>query len=525
MSAQGGKVKVFARRLRMVLALVVSFTWPGAAQQAASVGGNDVAAYVNPFIGSAAGGNTFPGAVVPFGMVQWSPETTRGNSTRAAAPGGYAYDAPRVRGFSLTHLSGTGCRGASGDIPFMPYTGQMKSSPATDATDRIYATRFAHANEQASPGYYQVRLESGVNVELTASARTGAGRFSFPAGQPAVILIRTSDTEVGSGDAHVQVDATTRTVTGSVTSGNFCGYIHEVDRHSYYTLYFVAVFDRPFARVGTWEGDKLKAGDTSAGGGTTYGTDGYPVAGKGSGAYVGFDTSAGATVNVRVGISYVSLANAEANLRAEQPAGTSFDSLRASARAAWTKALGRMQIGGGTVEQRTIFYTALYHALLHPNLFSDVNGQYRGFDQQTHTIAGRQHAQYANFSGWDVYRSQLQLVALLDPALASDIAQSLFNQATANNGEWDRWTHNSGATHVMEGDPSPPTVAGIYAFGGRDFDVRGAFASLVRAADVPTANDLSNKGCPVECPGQRPSLDKWLTIHYVPTVANAWPVA
>src|SRR5205085_4044013 len=221
MSAQGGKVKVFARRLRMVLALVVSFTWPGAAQQAASVVGNDVAAYVNPFIGSAAGGNTFPGAVVPFGMVQWSPETTRGNSTRAAAPGGYAYDAPRVRGFSLTHLSGTGCRGASGDIPFMPYTGQLKSSPSADATDRIYATRFAHANEQASPGYYQVRLESGVNVELTATERTGSARFNFPADQPAFILISESDSEVGCGDARVSVDAAASTVCCSVSSVTF----------------------------------------------------------------------------------------------------------------------------------------------------------------------------------------------------------------------------------------------------------------------------------------------------------------
>src|SRR5918911_3720910 len=223
----------------------------------------DPASYVNPLVGSAGGGNTFPGAVVPFGMLQWSPETTRGNSTRAAAPGGYAYDATRTRGFSLTHLSGTGCRGASGDIPFMPYTGQLKSSPSADTNDRTYAARFSHANEQASPGYYQVRLESGVNVELTATERTGSARFNFPAGQPALILIRTSDSEVGSGDAHVRVNASARTVTGSVTSGNFCGYLDEVDRRSYYTLYFAAVFDRPFASVGTWEDDKLKPGATA----------------------------------------------------------------------------------------------------------------------------------------------------------------------------------------------------------------------------------------------------------------------
>lgn len=517
---------MFSRKLlaAMASAAVVAcgFTWAAPARQAAPAAVRDPASYVNPLIGSAGGGNTFPGAVVPFGMVQWSPETTRGNSTRAAAPGGYAYDATRIRGFSLTHLSGTGCRGASGDIPFMPYTGQLNSSPSADTGDRAYAARFSHANEQASPGYYRVRLESGAGVELTATARTGSGRFDFPAGRPASILIRTSDTEVGSSDAHVRVDAAARTVRGSVTSGNFCGYLNEVDRRSYYTLYFVAIFDRPFASVGTWEDDKLKAGATEGGGGTTYGTDGYPVAGKGSGAYVGFDAGGGATVNVRVGISYVSAEGAEANLRAENPAGTPFDSVRARARGAWDEALGRVRVGGGTPAQLTTFYTALYHALLHPNLFSDAGGEYRGFDQQTHTVTGRQKAQYANFSGWDVYRSQLQLVALLDPSTASDVAQSLFNQATQNNGEWDRWTHNSGATHVMEGDPSPPAVAGIYAFGARDFDARGAFESLARAATVPTSNDLSNKGCPVECPGQRPSLDKWLSAHYVPAASNAW---
>jgi len=116
---------------------------------------------VDPLIGTANGGNTFPGAVVPFGMVQWSPETTRGDATRAAAPGGYAYDARRVRGFSLTHLSGTGCRGASGDVPFMPHGGAVASSPAADLRDQVYAERFSHANETARAGSYRVVLESG----------------------------------------------------------------------------------------------------------------------------------------------------------------------------------------------------------------------------------------------------------------------------------------------------------------------------------------------------------------------------
>lgn len=481
---------------------------------------SDPTAYVNPLIGTANGGNTFPGAVLPFGMAAWSPENTRGDATRAAAPGGYHHDVMRIRGFSLTHLSGTGCRGASGDVPFMPLTQEVSSSPSADAKNALYASDFSHDDESASPGAYRVRLKSGVNVELTATLRSGFGRFTYPQNAPALMLIRTSDSEIGSEDAEVTVDAAARTISGSVTSGNFCGYLSAAGRRSYYTLHFVAVFDRPFTSSGAWEHGVVRREATSARGGTTYGTDGYPVAGKGSGAYVGF--APGSVVNVRVGISYVSRDNATRNLEAEQPGGSTFESLSARARNAWRTKLDRIQITGGSETQRRVFYTALYHSLLHMNVFSDVNGEYRGFDGRVHRVRAPQREQYANFSGWDVYRSQVQLVALLEPQIASDMAQSLLNQADQNNGVWDRWTHNNGATAVMEGDPSPPTVAGIAAFGGRAFDMRRALASLKRAATVPTPLDLSSEGCRVMCRGQRPSLDKWLTIHYIPTVSNAW---
>ncbi len=246
---------------------------------------------------------------------------------RAAAAGGYQYDASRMRGFSLTHLSGTGCRGASGDIPFMPIAMPVTTSPAADATNAVYGADFDHANETATAGVYQVRLASGVNVELTARAHSGVGRFTYPAGQPATMLVRASDSQVGSSDAHVDVDRAARTVSGAVTSGNFCGYLGTVNRRSYYTLFFVAAFDRPFSAVGTWKDDAVTPDETRADGGTTYGANGYPTPGLGSGAYVTFDTSAGATVHVRVGISYVSLANARENLAAEIPAAATFDTI------------------------------------------------------------------------------------------------------------------------------------------------------------------------------------------------------
>src|SRR5437773_2099269 len=175
---------------------------PAAAEDPAGV---DPTTLVNPLIGTANGGNVFPGAVLPFGMFSFSPENSRGNQTRTAAPGGYRYDAAKIRGFSLTHLSGTGCAGASGDIPFFPYVGTVTTSPSADTTDAVYASTFNHADEVARPGFYSVKLDSGATAELTATTRTGAGRFSFPAGQPATMLVRSSNSELVSTDAQVNV--------------------------------------------------------------------------------------------------------------------------------------------------------------------------------------------------------------------------------------------------------------------------------------------------------------------------------
>ncbi|MEO6689202.1 MAG: GH92 family glycosyl hydrolase [Dokdonella sp.] len=499
-------------------------TWrkPAPVAVADSVAASDAASDVDPRIGTAHGGNVFPGAVVPFGMLQWSPETTKGDHSHVAAPGGYAYDARRVRGFGLTHLSGTGCRGASGDIPFLPMTAEPTVSPSTDAKDETFSTTYSHVNETAEPGMYAVRLANRVKVELAATARTGSALFRYPSGMPATMLIRTSDSEVGSSDASVTIDAATRSVSGSVTSGNFCGYLDAEDRRSYYTLYFVAAFDHAFAGQGTWEDAAVHAGANLARGGTGYGKDGFPEAGKGSGAWLRFDTAAERTVGVRVGISYVSIDNARANLAAENPPSKTFAAVRDAARGAWNEWLSRIAIDGGSADQRRVFRTALYHASMHPNLFSDANGEYAGFDGKTHRVGPNQHAQYANFSGWDIYRSQLQLVTLLDADIGSDIAQSLLNQADQNGGEWDRWTHNNGGAHVMNGDPAAPAIAAIHAFGSTRFDAKKALASLVHAAEVPTAHDREKRGCAIECVGQRPDLERTRALGYVPTDTQAW---
>ncbi|MFI5781996.1 GH92 family glycosyl hydrolase [Nocardia sp. NPDC051570] len=445
-------------------------------------GTQDPAVWVDPFYGTKPGdadlgtgggaGNTFPGADVPFGMVQWSPDTV------TAQHGGYYYDDNRIKGFSLTHLSGAGCDTYQ-DIPFQPVAGPITDSPATAPAK--YIATFSHANEHASPGRYDVRLDSGVLVELTATQRSGCGRFSYPAGHPAMLLIDVSGSIMGVDDAHVSIGADF--VEGSAASGRFCG------TNSHYIVYFHARFDREFASRGTWSGGKVTAGSTAA-------------SGRGCGAYVGFDAP---VVTVRVGLSFVSIEGARANLDAES--GTrDFDAIATAARAGWNDLLNRIRVTGGTDDQLRIFYTALYHALLQPNVFSDVDGRYIGFDKQVHST-DLDHPIYTNFSGWDIYRSEVQLLALLAPHEAADIAHSMVVFAS-QGGAWDRWTVANDYTGVMNGDPYHIIVSSIYAFGATGFDADEALALMVEGATMPGRNRQGYE--------ERPGLSDYLRLGYVP---------
>src|SRR5262249_19242452 len=193
---------------------------------------------------------------------------------------------------------------------------------------------------------YQVKLGNGVQVALAAATRMGAATFIFPTGKPARILVRTSDSEVGSTAAHSQIDREGRIVTGSVTSGNFCGYIGTEDRRPYYTLYFVAQFDRPITETGAWKDSTVSPGATTSEGATGFGPEGFPEAGHGSGVWVGFGS--GGEVRLRVGISYVSEANARANLEADSAAANTYEDVAGRSRAAWNKQLSQIEIEGGT---------------------------------------------------------------------------------------------------------------------------------------------------------------------------------
>jgi predicted alpha-1,2-mannosidase len=490
---------------------------------------DDPASYVDPFIGSSRGGNTWPGAVRPFGMIAWSPTNTNGDQTNAPASNGYDYNVTKLRGFSLTHVNGAGCSpGAAGDVPIMPYVGAVDSSPTADTKDAKYASTFSHANEKAKPGRYTVTLDNGATTDLSVTARAGIGEFTFPANSAANLLFRTSNSLNGSEDADITIDAATRTVRGSVLTGGFCsrrgngGGANNPNRKSHYRLFFSAVFDRDFASTGTWKDSTLTPGGTAASGGEGYLT-GAARAGKGSGGWVGFDTSTDADVRMRVGISYVDLAGAVANRDLEIATYATVDSIAKAGYAVWNTELGRIRVGGGTDARRTAFYTSVYHALMQPQTISDRDGRYLGSDMKIHKIGPKQRAQYGTFSGWDQYRAQIQLLALLRPEVAGDFAQSLFDFATQDRGIWDRWVHLGAATHVMTGDPAAPTLATFAAMGVTNFDTKGALASLVKQATVQNPDALSDAGCPGQCTGQRPTLDTYLALKYAANdICHCW---
>ncbi|WP_410569114.1 GH92 family glycosyl hydrolase [Amycolatopsis sp. cmx-4-61] len=501
---------------RVVTAALIVPLVTAAAPAAAATQHHDLAAYVNPFVGAKAGdtpetntyaGDTFPGADVPFGMVQWSPDTPlqpkppagQGRYYARDRDGGYAWEETKLRGFSLTHFNGAGCGGAAGDVPFLPFAGNITTSPAVDAT-RYFPT-FSHANESASPGYYKVTTDSGVTTELTTTQRSGLGRFTFPKDSPATLLIDVAQSAMGSDDASVTVDPARRTVEGWVSSGHFCR------GPNTYKVYFTAAFDQPFRTSGTWQDATVTPGGTSARGGdlskTTWDKQVVTAEG-GSGAYLTFDPAT--PVQVRVGLSYVDAAGARLNLAAEQH-GASFDAVRDAARRAWNDRLRQITVEGGTDAATRTFYTALYHTLLQPNVFSDVDGRYAGFDKAVHR-AKPGHAQYANFSGWDTYRDEVQLLSLLAPHEAADMAQSMLNQADQAGGIWDRWSQNNDFMGVMGGDPYHSIIASTYAFGATDFDARSALKSMVTGATrVQQAGERAL---------ERPGLSDYRTLGYHP---------
>lgn len=480
-----------ARSLAPALALLL--TLPLAAQSSSPYDS------VDPLIGTAGGGNTFPGATLPWGMIQWSPDT--------GPDAWYDYAKSSITGFSLTHLSGAGCP-LYGDIPILPWpgdpSGDLTVSPHLNR--QLYAQPFDHSQESAHPGYYAVTLANGIRVELTVSETSGIARFTFPAGTPARLLLNAGgsansdvidkkpDDPARANDGYTIRLIGANTVEGEARAGGFCG------SPTRYTLYFAAEFREPFVRTSMWRDDTV---DPSA----------REENARHAGAWLDFGSQR--EVMMKVGLSFVSTANARANLNREIPAWD-IDRVHDLAQREWSRLLDQIQVTGGTPAQRTIFYTGLYHMFLSPNVFSDDNGDYIGFDSRVRRLApdtktcdppNCQFAQYANFSDWDIYRDVIQLQALLNPQRTSDEAQSLVNDA-AQTGWLPRWPAANDVTYVMGGDSPTILLADAYAFGALNFDTHTALQSMLKAANQP--------GIGPHHESERPFLADELKLGYIP---------
>lgn len=427
---------------------------------------------VDPLIGTTGSGNTFPGATLPFGMVQWSPDTNK--------DAWYFYGETAIRGFSLTHISGAGCP-LYGDFGVLPVTEPLAASPGKDLA--AYAARFEHSKEEAHPGYYAVTLNNGVRVEITVTERAGIARFIFPEGTPARLLVNAGSS--ASADTN-EIALTGDGFTGSSHAGHFCG------SNSHYTVYAAGQFNKPYTKTAVWQDNSVLA-------------DARQASGKQTGAWLDFGNAH--EVVLKAAVSFVSTDGARNNLEKEIP-GWDFDAVHQKSESTWRELLGRFAVEGGTDEQRTIFFTSVYHSFLSPNIFSDEDGKYIGFDGKIHSVSDTQKAQYANFSDWDIYRNTVQLQALFEPERASDMDQSLVNDGE-QGGQLPRWEAANDVTYVMNGDSPAPVIASSYAFGARNFDAATALKYMVKAA----TDTKDNKA--------RPYLAEYLKLGYVPSEKDA----
>jgi predicted alpha-1,2-mannosidase len=483
-----------------IVAGFLSAVAPASALTALPASGEaDPAAYVNPMIGTGNGGaevgsvNEFPGPDAPFGMIQWGPNTT----VPSDVPWGYYYPESTLTGFSLTRLGGVGCT-IFQDFEFQPTTDAVTESPGTTSGWNSYSTGFSHSQETAQAGYYSVTGDDGIQTQLTTGTRAALGRFTYPAGSPATMLINASSSYGNKGSTLRIVSPDT--IVGSTTGGGFCD--HNTQR---YTVYFAVTFDHPFTSWGTWQAGTTTAGGTS-------------VSGDNTGGWASFGTaSSGPTViGAKVAISYVSVAGAQSN---QATISTNFDTVRAQTYQEWNQLLGEISVSGGTAAEETTFYTALYHALLDPSIYSDADGQYMGFDFKVHTVP-KGHAAYTNFSGWDIYRSEVPLLALLAPKQTSDMMQSLVNDA-AQGGWLPKWPTATVYTGMMGGDSADPIIADAYAFGARDFDVNAALEYMLKGAGDTTSPPGQDVYVPRSDYISNGAYNDYLDEGYVPTGSDS----
>ncbi len=436
--------------------LAMSFVISARSQQ------KDYASQVNTLIGTKGLGLTsgycYPGATYPYGMVQFTP----------------SYFSKRS-GFVINQLSGGGCE-HMGNFPTFPLKGKLQMSPNNILDQRVNIT-----GEKGHAGYYEAKVEEDVLARLTVTERTGMAHYTYPDGQDFATVI------IGGGVSATPIDQAAIVITsptqceGYAEGGNFCGI------RTPYKVYFVAEFDTKATESGTWKAEKLMPNTTFA-------------EGKNSGVYFTFDVSKNKNIQYKIGVSYVSVENARENLKAENTEWD-FAKVKAQAEAKWNHYLSKIEVQGTNPDRITQFYTHLYRVFIHPNVCSDVNGEYMGADNKIYKSRTKN---YTSFSNWDTYRTQIQLLSMLDPEVASDVVISHQLFAEQSGGAYPRWVLANIETGVMQGDPTPILVANAWAFGARNYDPKPLFNIMRVNAEEPGAKSQDIE----ERPGLRQYLEK-----------------
>ena len=423
---------------------------------------DDYACQVNTLIGTKGTGLTsgylYPGATYPYGMVQFTP----------------SYFSKRS-GFVINQLSGGGCE-HMGNFPTFPVKGKLKMSP-----DNILNYRINISEEKGHAGYYEAMVQKDIKAKLTVTERTGMASYEYPADQQYGTII------IGGGISATPIEQAAIVITapnkceGYAEGGNFCGL------RTPYKVYFVAEFDTDALETGTWKREELMPNTTFA-------------EGEYSGVYFTFDVNKKKNIQYKIGVSYVSVENARENLKAENTEWD-FQKIQNQAEAKWNHYLGMIEVEGTNPDRTTQFYTHLYRSFIHPNVCSDVNGEYMGADFRVHKSRSKH---YTSFSNWDTYRTQIQLLSMLDPEVASDIVISHQLFAEQSGGSFPRWVMANIETGVMQGDPTPILIANAYAFGARNYDPKPIFKIMRKGAEEP-----GSKSQDVETrPGLKQYLDK-----------------
>ena len=419
---------------------------------------------VNTLIGTKglglASGYLYPGATYPFGMVQFTPSYFS-----------------KSAGFVINQLSGAGCD-HMGNFPTFPVKGKLQASP-----ENILNYRINISKEQGHAGYYDATVQEDIRAHLTVTERTGMAKYEFPANQTMGTVI------IGGGISATPINQAAIVITapnrceGYAVGGNFCGL------PTPYKVYFVAEFDKGAVEFGTWKQKELKPNTTFA-------------EGECSGVYFTFDLDKKKDIQYKIGVSYVSVDNARKNLRMEN-AGWNFDEIRGEAEKSWNHYLSKIEVEGDNADRITQFYTHLYRTMIHPNVCSDVNGEYMGADNRVYKSRSKQ---YTSFSNWDTYRTQIQLLAMLEPDVTSDIVISHQDFAEQSGGAFPRWVLANVETGVMQGDPTPILISNAYAFGARNYDPRPIFKTMRTNAEIPGAKSQNIE--------ERPGLKQYLEKGY-----------